>query len=161
MHCFLFLSANFGNAVTQITGENDSSNGEYVPLWKRYLQDYSTDGPHGYVLENGTYEVLETANEWNSTHHFVEYQLPLEEGGAAPNGLISLAVWRPDVEDGVKVPVIAEIGPYFQEPSVQTPTIEVPGSWLGSMIIDQILPHGYAFAQISVSGTVGQIIAWI
>ena len=150
---FLFLSANFGNAVTQITGENDSSNGEYVPLWKRYLQDYSTDGPHGYVLENGTYEVLETANEWNSTHHFVEYELPLEEGGAAPNGLISIAVWRPDVEDGVKVPVIAEIGPYFQEPSVQTPTIEVPGSWLGSMIIDQILPHGYAFAQISVSGT--------
>ena len=44
-------------------------------------------------------------------HHFVEYELPLEEGGAAPNGLISLAVWRPDVEDGVKVPVIAEIGP--------------------------------------------------
>ena len=31
---FLFLSANFGNAVTQITGENDSSNGEYVPLWE-------------------------------------------------------------------------------------------------------------------------------
>ena len=28
---------------------------------------------------------------------------------------------------GVQVPVIAEFGPYFQEPSVQTPTIEVPG----------------------------------
>ena len=108
---FLFLSATFGNAVTQITGEENSSTGEYVPLWERYLQDYSTDGPHGYVLETGTYQILETANEWNSTHHFVEYELPLEEGGAAPNGLISLAVWRPDVEDGVKVPVIAEIGP--------------------------------------------------
>ena len=39
---------------------------------------------------------------------------------------ISLAYWLPNVPDGVKVPVIAEIGLYFQEPSVQTPTIEVP-----------------------------------
>ena len=83
----------------------------------------------------------------------MEYTLPLEEGGAAPNGLISLAVWLPDVPEGMQVPVIAESGPYFQEASVETPSIEVPGSWLGQMFIDQILPHGYAFAQISVSGT--------
>ena len=51
------------------------------------------------------------------------------------------------------MPVIAESGPYFQEASVETLSIEVPGSWLGQMFIDQILPHGYAFAQISVSGT--------
>ena len=70
---FLFLSATFGNAVTQITGDNGAASGEYVPLWERYLQDYSTDGPHGYVLETGSYQILETANEWNSTHHFVEY----------------------------------------------------------------------------------------
>ena len=96
-------------------------------------------------------------SEWNSTHVFVEYDLPLSEGGRAasrPHGLtISLAYWRPDVPPGVQVPVIAEFGPYFQEPSVQTPTIEVPGSWLGQMIVDQILPHGYAFAQVSVTGT--------
>ena len=95
---------------------------------------------------------MPTENEWNSTHHFVEYTLPIERAGST-NGLISLAVWLPDVPDGVKVPVIAESGPYFQEASVETPSIEVPGSWLGQMFIDQILPHGYAFAQISVSGT--------
>ena len=77
-------------------------------------------------MEFGPYEILETQNEWDSTHVFVEYELPLSEGGAAPNGLISLAYWRPDVPEGVQVPVIAEFGPYFQEPSVQTPTIEVP-----------------------------------
>ena len=54
------------------------------------------------------YSLLPTDNEWNSTHHFVEYTLPLEEGGAAPNGLISLAVWLPDVPEGMQVPVIAE-----------------------------------------------------
>ena len=83
----------------------------------------------------------------------MEYTLPLEEGGAAPNAKISLAVWRPNVPEGVTVPVIAEFGPYFQEASVETPSIEVPGTWLGQMIIDQILPHGFAFAQVSVAGT--------
>ena len=39
----------------------------------------------------------------------------------------------------MQVPVIAESGPYFQEASVETPSIEVPGSWLGQMFIDQIL----------------------
>ena len=149
---FLFISATYGNTISASIDGSESSDSN-VPVWERYLEDYKTDTEHGYVLETGTYSILETANEWNSTHHFVEYEIPLEEGGAAPNGLISLAVWRPNVEEGVKVPVIAESGPYFQEPSVQTDSIEVPGSWLGTMIIEQILPHGYAFAQISVSGT--------
>ena len=117
---FLFISATFGNSISSIVDDENQTSGPYVPVWERYTMDYKTDTEHGYVLETGPYEILETANEWNSTHHFVEYELPLEEGGAAPNGLISLAVWRPNVEPGVLVPVIAEIGPYFQEPSVQT-----------------------------------------
>ena len=31
---------------------------------------------------------------------------------------------------------------------------------VGEMIIDQLLPHGYAFAQISVTGTGDQITVW-
>ena len=64
-------------------------------------------------MEFGPYELLETENEWDLTC-IVEYELPLEEGGAAPNGLISLAYWRPNVPEGVQVPVIAEFGPYFK-----------------------------------------------
>ena len=150
---FLFLSAYFAETLVNIVVEDESDDTLRVPVWERYKLPYETDGDFGVALEVGPYEVLQTENEWNSTHYFVEYTLPLEEGGAAPNGLISLAVWRPLVEEGVKVPVIAESGPYFQEASVGTPSIEVPGSWLGQMFIDQILPHGYAFAQISVSGT--------
>ena len=96
---FLFISATFGNTVSSSVGDSTNQAGENVPVWERYLMDYKTDTEHGFVLETGSYEVLETANEWNSTHHFVEYTLPLEEGGAAPNGLISLAVWRPNVEE--------------------------------------------------------------
>ena len=150
---FLFLSAIFGTAIVDMFEENGVNSTTRVPVWERYKLPFQTDGDFGVALDVGPYSVLPTENEWNSTHFFVEYTLPIEEGGAAPNGLISLAVWRPNVPEGVQVPVIAEIGPYFQEASVATPTIEVPGSWLGQMIIDQILPHGYAFAQVSVSGT--------
>ena len=150
---FLFISALHEDALSNLMASGDGDGSVRVPVWERYTLPYETSGEYGVALEVGPYEILPTDNAWNSTHHFVEYTLPMEEGGAAPNGLISLAVWRPNVPEGVQVPVIAESGPYFQEASVDTPSIEVPGSWLGQMFIDQILPHGYAFAQISVSGT--------
>ncbi|MAK04537.1 MAG: hypothetical protein CMA03_01450, partial [Euryarchaeota archaeon] len=144
---FIVIAATHGEAISNGIIENNDDSFVRVPVWERGNFDFITNENYSYVMEFGEYEVLETSNEWNSTHVFVEYELPMEEGGAAPNGIISLAYWRPNVPDGVQVPVIAEFGPYFQEPSVQTPTIEVPGSWLGQMIIDQILPHGFAFAQ--------------
>lgn len=150
---FLFAGALFVETIMDGLVDEDPSYNGRVPVWERGLLGFETSGDFGIAIETGPYSVLSTDNEWNSTHHFVEYTLPIEEGGAAPNGLISLAVWRPNVPDGTLVPVIAEFGPYFQEQSVETPTIEVPGTWLGQMIIDQLLPHGYAFAQVSVSGT--------
>ena len=150
---FLMLGITIGEVINSKFSSADEDYGVRVPVWERGDLNYITNENWSYVMEKGDYEILETDNQWNSTHVFVEYELPLEEGGAAPNGKISLAYWRPKVPEGQTVPVIAEFGPYFQEPSVQTPTIEVPGSWLGEMIIDQILPHGYAFAQVSVTGT--------
>ena len=126
---------------------------ERVPVWERAEWPYITSQNNSFVMEQGPYATLETDNEWNSTHHFVEFTLPLSEGGAAPDGKVSLGLWLPDVPEGVKVPVIAEFGPYFDEVSVETGPVEQPGTWLGSMIIDQILPHGFAFAQVSVMGT--------
>jgi len=150
---FLVLSMSFSQVFVNEAVQEEEISGARVDVWDRYKLPYETTGEFGIALEEGPYELLPTDNQWNSTHYFVEYTLPIEEGGAAPNGLISLAVWRPNVPEDVKVPVIAESGPYFQEASVETPSIEVPGSWLGQMFVDQILPHGYAFAQISVSGT--------
>ena len=150
---FLMVSIVFTEVADKSIVNESVDYGVRVPVWERGNLDYITNQSNGFVMEFGDLEVRETDNEWNSTHVFVEYEFPIEEGGAAPNGKISLAYWRPNVPEGVQVPVIAEFGPYFQEPSVETPTIEVPGSWLGEMIIDQILPHGYAFAQISVTGT--------
>jgi len=140
-----------GEIAENLTG--DEPVGEYTPIWERYLQDYTTNGDHSYILENGTLAGPNGESVWSGTHHFVEFELPIEEGGAAPNGKVSLAVWIPEVPNGTMVPVIAEFGPYFDEASVDTPGIEEPGTWLGKMIIEQILPHGFAFAQVSVMGT--------
>ena len=155
MAAIMLLVSIQGWIIDDVVDEIKKDLGIYdrVPVWERSEWPYITSQSYSQVMEFGEYEILGTDNEWGSTHHFVSFDLPLSEGGSAPNGVVSLAVWLPDVPAGVKVPVIAEFGPYFDEVSVETPSIEVPGTWLGQMIIDQILPHGYAFAQVSVMGT--------
>ena len=131
-----------------------------VPVWARNQQQFHTEQAYSFVLEQGPYELLETENEFDSVHVMIPYDLPIGEGGAAVTcsiGMdcpqISLAYWRPKVPTGMKVPVIAEFGPYFGETSAQTPDVSQPGSWLGANIIYNLLPHGFAFAQVSVTGT--------
>ena len=148
---FLMLSRTIGAPLEEQAIE-ESVDG-YTPIWERYTEDYITGGENSYVLENGTLTGPDNASLWLGTHHFVEFDLPLEEGGAAPNGQVSLAVWIPVMEGNMTVPVIAEFGPYFDEASVETGGIEEPGTWLGTMMIEQIIPHGFAFAQVSVMGT--------
>jgi len=148
---FLLMSRVLGAPFEQQAIE-ESMEG-YTPISERYLQNYYTDAQNSYVLKNGSLTGPDGASLWLGTHHFVEFELPLEEGGAAPNGKVSLAVWVPIMEDNMTVPVIAEFGPYFDEASVETGGIEEPGTWLGTMIIEQIVPHGFAFAQVSVMGT--------
>ena len=148
---FLMLSRTIGAPLEEQAIE-ESIDG-YTPIWERYNDDYITGGQNSYVLENGTLTGPDNASLWLGTHHFVEFDLPLEEGGSAPNGQVSLAVWVPVMEGNMTVPVIAEFGPYFDEASVETGGIEEPGTWLGTMMIEQIIPHGFAFAQVSVMGT--------
>ena len=105
----------------------ESAEQEYdmrVPVWARSQLDYETSQPYSFVLNQGTYQLLETDNEFNSVHIMIPYDLPLSEGGAAATcqfggecPQISLAYWRPKVPAGMKVPVIAEFGPYFGETS--------------------------------------------
>ena len=105
----------------------ESAEQEYdmrVPVWARSQLDYETSQPYSFVLNEGTYQLLETDNEFNSVHIMIPYDLPLSEGGAAATcqfggecPQISLAYWRPKVPAGMKVPVIAEFGPYFGETS--------------------------------------------
>ena len=137
-----------------------------VPVWARNQQPFDTTQSYSFVLQQGPYERMGPAGSWEALEHvMIPYNLPETEGGAAADPQcvlnfnpdkcphISLAYWRPEVPSGMKVPVIAEIGPYFGEESAGTPDITTPGSWLGVGILQNLLPHGFAFAQVSVSGT--------
>ena len=149
---FLLLSRVIGAPLEEQAIEESIEEG-YTSIADRYQMNYNTTEQNSYVLENGSMTGPDGASLWTGTHHFVEFDLPTEEGGAAPNGRVSLAVWVPILEGNMTVPVIAEFGPYFDEASVETGAIEEPGTWLGTMIIEQIIPHGFAFAQVSVMGT--------
>jgi putative CocE/NonD family hydrolase len=63
--------------------------------------------------------------------------------------VIQTAVWRPDVPAGVKVPVIIDAGPYFGD------EIENALGYVANPIIQGLVPHGYAWAQVAVRGTSG------
>lgn len=65
------------------------------------------------------------------------------------DNVIQTSVWRPDVPEGTAVPVILEIGPYFGD------TIESAGGYWGPLMVEGLVPHGFAYAQVAVRGTSG------
>ena len=74
---FLMMSVLFNDSVTTLAKGVEDDVGVRVEIWERGSLDYITDDTNGYVLEFGEYSTLETENEWNSTHVFVEYELSL------------------------------------------------------------------------------------
>ena len=48
-----------------------------VPVWARGQLDYETTQPYSFVLNQGTYELLETDNEFESVHVMIPYDLSL------------------------------------------------------------------------------------
>ncbi|GIS44757.1 MAG: hypothetical protein Ct9H90mP16_18270 [Candidatus Poseidoniales archaeon] len=71
-----------------------------------------------------------------------------------------LGLWLPNIEgcdftidpvpEECQVPVIAEIGPYYDDGDVDALT---PADRLGRFLIENFVPHGYGVAQVSVFGT--------
>ena len=141
------------SALMIIYRDSEDDHEGLVPVWERYKQPYVVGGPQSYVLEPGPYGKLPPGTLGNRV--MIEVDLPITEGGAAidPNNgpKMSLAYWLPpNMTEGERVPVIMEIGPYFLE---VTDDVEVAGYWLGTSIMSEIVPYGYAFAQASVFGT--------
>ena len=68
---------------------------------------------------------------------------------------VHLGLWLPDVPNGTKIPVIADVGPYYDDGDVDALT---PANRLG-LLIENMVPHGYAVAQVLVLACL--TIAWI
>ncbi len=132
-----------------------------------------TDDVMSHTLVQGVYDILEPISV------FVDIDLAELEGGAAIDPTtaprVHLGVIMPDIpgcdfdkitvdEGGMRlmshgdhsamacqVPVVADAGPYWGESDV--PADERGSVRLGETLIQNLVPHGYAVAQISVFGS--------
>ncbi len=153
---FLLMAMSFGKAVINNSNSENTFSGDWwdTPLHLRHTMDLPMDMMRAQLPVNGTYEA-EPYSE-----HFVEVELPLSEQDAGAPGpdLMHVALWLPDVEEGVKVPVIMTIHPYYdfggegivgEDSNPNT----VPDGGVGKWVYDTFLPHGYALAQATTFGS--------
>ena len=89
-------------------------------------------------------------------------EITVSDGGAGALGgaEVHLGLWLPiiegcdmdssEIQEDCKVPIIAEIGPYYDDGDVDALT---PADRLGRFLIENFVPHGFGVAQVSVFGT--------
>ncbi len=122
----------------------------YPSIWDRHILEWQTNHTHSFLLEPGPYYALEVEEA------FIEVDTSeVWETGPSVSS-VHLSYWLPsNTIDDQKVPVIAVISPYFSygQPGDESGATNVVGSGRGEFIFDNFIPHGYAFAQVSVFGT--------
>ncbi len=127
------------------------------PVEERFDMIYQADDVFSRVSWNGSYGI------GDSLSVFVPVpEIDASDGGAGVTGgaEVHLGLWLPIIEGcdwssaelpvECQVPVIAEIGPYYDDGDVDALT---PADRLGRFLIENFVPHGYGVAQVSVFGT--------
>jgi len=129
----------------------------YPEPWERSDLTYMDTDVFSRVSVNGTYSI----DEVRSVYVPVD-TITAADGGAGLTGdaEVHLGLWLPVIEGcdynagnvtpECQVPVIAEIGPYYDDGDVDALT---PANRLGRFLIENYVPHGYGVAQVSVFGT--------
>ncbi len=127
------------------------------PVEQRTEMQYRDDDVFSRVSWNGTFSI--------DTVRSIFVDVPaigVEDGGAGTSGdaAVHLGLWLPviegcdfdslEVEENCRVPIIAEIGPYYDDGDVDALT---PANRLGRFLIENYVPHGFGVAQVSVFGT--------
>jgi predicted acyl esterase len=144
----LIILTGISGCITSDLGDQDGPGlpAGLTDVHARHLLPFNVTGDWSETLESGLYEMLPVESV------FVDVDLPLEVGGAALTGdaRVHMGIFRPDVPEGTKVPVIADIGPYYG--TLDTPATE-PANRLGRFLIENFVQHGYAVAQVSVFGS--------
>ena len=152
---FIVLASVWGSGAVQNADDENYSWWE-VPLHDRHKMDLDFTKSRSQLPVNGTY------NWTGPTEHFVEVDLPSSEQDAGYPGpaLMHVALWMPEVEEGLKIPVIATVHPYYDFGAEGAPGAgddsnpnTVPDAGVGAWVLEQFVPHGFALAQISTFGT--------
>jgi predicted acyl esterase len=108
---------------------------------KEFLEDANLDTSDkwSHTLENGTYKVSEPKQV------FVPSPAPYEDE-------VSIGIVKPkDLGPNETVPVVADVGPYYGE--LEGPVTNPDDARLDNFLIENLVPHGYAVAMVSVPGT--------
>ena len=144
----------------------DGGDGHWLPpVEQRSNLQYRSDDVFSRVSWNGSFGIEEVRSI------YVEVDtITAADGGAGVTGdaEVHLGLWLPEIEgcdwdsiasndtlaaDGVTVcavPIISEIGPYYNDGDVDALT---PADRLGRFLIENYVPHGFGVAQVSVFGT--------
>ena len=156
---FLFFISSFSGCIAGDEEIAEKNNSEH---WLNDVEDrsnlvYRNDDVFSHVSKNGSYQIDDVRSI------FVEVPaITVADGGAGLTGdaEVHLGLWLPkmegcdmdssDVPEECKVPIIAEIGPYYDDGDVDALT---PADRLGRFLIDNFVPHGFGVAQVSVFGT--------
>ncbi len=156
---FLFFISSFSGCISGDEEIGETNNSEH---WLNDVEDrsnlvYRNDDVFSHVSKNGSYQTDDVRSI------FVEVPaITVADGGAGLTGdaVVHLGLWLPkmegcdmdssDILEECKVPIIAEIGPYYDDGDVDALT---PADRLGRFLIDNFVPHGFGVAQVSVFGT--------
>ncbi len=118
---------------------------------------YRNDDVFSRVSTNGSFDIDEVRSVFVPVP-----EIDASDGGAGVTGgaEVHLGLWLPiiegcewsgtDLPENCQVPIIAEIGPYYNDGDVDALT---PADRLGRFLIENFVPHGFAIAQVSVFGT--------
>jgi predicted acyl esterase len=156
---FLFLISSFSGCIRNDEGITEKNSSEH---WLNDVEDrsnlaYRNDDVFSRVSINGPYQIADVRSI------FVEVPaITAADGGAGLTGdaQVHLGLWLPkiegcdmdslDISGECQVPIIAEIGPYYDDGDVDALT---PADRLGRFLIENFVPHGFGIAQVSVFGT--------
>ena len=129
----------------------------YPEPWDRTEMKYDDSDVFARVTINGSYGIDQVRSVFVPVP-----SITAADGGAGLTGgaEVHLGLWLPVIEgcdwesgnvsEECQVPVIAEVGPYYNDGDVDALT---PADRLGRMLIENYVPHGYGVAQVSVFGT--------
>ena len=147
----MLLSATSG-CLSSLTddGAPDGSDVSYPSIWERHTLDWQTNNTFSFLLEPGPHEALDVQEA------FIEVDTSEVWDVGPAVSTVHLSYWLPsNTLEGEAVPGIAVMSPYFSygQPGDESTPTNVVGAGRGEFIFHNFVPHGYAFAQVSVFGT--------
>ena len=155
----LMVSISLSGCFGENSEDSEMASGDdlYPEPWNRADVSYDNSDVFSRVSVNGTYNISSPLSVYVAVP-----SITAADGGAGLTGgaEVHLGLWLPEIDgcdytaanvsDECRVPVIADVGPYYDDGDVSATT---PADRLGRFLIENYVPHGYGVAQVSVFGT--------